>query len=233
MARAFIIRNPLLPREYFVPRGVDKFVEEMNSGVEHSLLDCPGRYTIQVATFRGKTILQPSAAEMETKKSRWGWLSQGDDSSLVEAAENAHFLCAELRAHGYEAYEFHDRTESIVTIGGFSQVAQRLSDGQEVPIPQVQKIMQTFGAAYDTPADPLSGIGNDPTTQRLVDQQEQQFNMQLGSQHAQTMPGMNPKHVKILKGSGKNVRVERIIPIDVYPKAIEAPTRSISTVYAG
>ena len=44
-----------LPREYFVPKGVDDFVAKMNQGVEHSLLDCPGRYTVQVATFRGKT----------------------------------------------------------------------------------------------------------------------------------------------------------------------------------
>jgi hypothetical protein len=44
---------------------------------------------------------------------------------------------------------------------------------------------------------------------------------------------MNPKHVKILKGSGKRVRVERIIPMDIYPQAMEAPKRSISSAYAG
>ena len=60
MAQAFFTRNPLLPREYFVPKGVDPFVAKMNQGVEHSLLDCPGDYTVQVATFRGKTILQTS-----------------------------------------------------------------------------------------------------------------------------------------------------------------------------
>ena len=32
------------------------------------------------------------------------------------------------------------------------------------------------------------------------------------------MPGMNPKHVKILNGHGKNVKVERIIPMDVHPQ---------------
>ena len=63
MGQAFFTRNPLLPREYFVPKGVDTFVAKMNEGVEHSLLDCPGRQTIQVATFRGKTFLQTSAQE--------------------------------------------------------------------------------------------------------------------------------------------------------------------------
>ena len=83
MGRAFFTRNPLLPREYFVPKGVDDFVAKMNQGVEHSLLDCPGRYTVQVATFRGKTILQTGrrATEgngrrrldvgQETRATRW------------------------------------------------------------------------------------------------------------------------------------------------------------------
>lgn len=233
MARAFMIRNPLLPDEFFVPKGVDKFVEEMNSEVEHNLLDCPARYTIKVATFRGKSVLQPNGEVADAPKSRWRWSRNDDDNPLVEAAENAHLLCAQLRAHGYEAYEFHDRTESIVTIGSFDQVMQRTADGREVPIPQVQKIVQTFDASYDTPADPLSGIGNDPTTQRLVEQQEQQFNMRLNSQQAQIIPGMHPKHVKILKGSGKRARVVRVIPMDVHPTAIEAPKRSISSAYAG
>ena len=167
MGQAFFTRNPLLPREYFVPKGVDAFVAKMNEGVEHSLLDCPGRQTIQVATFRGKTILQTSAKEDAASKSFWGGHKKDDKNPLVEAAENAHLLAKELRSHGYDAYEFHDRTESIVTIGAFAQAAQQLPDGRVVAIPEVQKIIQTFDAGFDTPADPLSPIGNDSRTQRL------------------------------------------------------------------
>ena len=68
MGQAFFTRNPLLPREYFVPKGVDPFVAKMNAGVEHSLLECPGKFTIQVATFRGKTILQTSAKDDQADK---------------------------------------------------------------------------------------------------------------------------------------------------------------------
>ncbi len=232
MSQAFLARNPMLPREYFVPKGVDPFVAKMNEGVEHSLLDCRGKYTIQVATFRGKSLLQTSAAEDQAAKSFWSRRKNADDNPLVEAAENAHLLTAELRAHGWEAYEFHDRTESIVTIGAFAQVAQQLPDGRVLAMPAVEKITKTFSAAYDTPADPLSGIGNDLTNQRLVEQQEQQVTLQAAAQQGQVVPGLNPKHVKILKGRGKNVSVERIIPIDVYPKAIEVPQRSISSAYA-
>ncbi len=233
MAKAFLTRNPLLPREYFVPKGVDPFVAKMNDGVEHSLLDCAGQYTIKVATFRGKTILQTSGKEEQTSKSFWGRPKVDDDNPLVEAAENAHLLTQELRAHGWEAYEFHDRTESIVTIGSFAQVAQRLPDGRVLALPAVERIMRTFGAAYDTPADPLTGIGNDETTQRLVDQQEQQFNLRISGQQAQIVPGLNPKHVKIFTGNGKRRRLERVIPMDPTPDAMEVPKRSVSSAYAG
>jgi hypothetical protein len=233
MAQAFFTRNPMLPREYFVPKGVDPFVAKMNEGVEHSLLDCPGNYTIRVATFRGKTILQTNAEQSGTSKSLWNRRKSAEDTALIEAAENAHLLTRELRSNGWEAYEFHDRTESIVTIGSFAQIAQQLPDGRVQAAPNVEKIVKTFSAAYDTPADPLSGIGNDLTNQRLVDQQEQQVKMQITGQQAQIVPGMNPKHVKILKGRGRNLKVERIIPLDIYPKAVEVPKRSVSSAYAG
>ena len=228
LAKAFLTRNPLLPREYFVPKGVDDFVAKMNQDVENSLLDCPGKYTVQVATFRGKAVLETNGAKAEGAKGfGWSWSKEKSDP-LVEAAENAHLLTAELRAHGWEAYEFHDRKESLVTIGSFDQVAQRLADGRVAPTPQVQRIVQTFGAAYDTPADPLAKSGTDRDTQRRVEDMKQQFSQMLTSNQGQLAPGMHPKHVKILRGK----RVERIIPMDVYPYAREVPRRSISGAYA-
>jgi hypothetical protein len=227
MAQAFLARNPLLPREYFVPQGLDPFVVKMNRGVEHSLLDCPARYTVQVATFRGTTVLETSAKS--TESSGIGWpLKKQERSPLVEAAENAHLLTQELRAHGWEAYEFHDRTESLVTIGAFDQVAQRLPDGRVVPTQQVQRIIETFGAQYDTPADPLTDIGNDAATQRRVDERERQFTQSYGSQLGPVTPGLNPKHVKIFNGR----RLERIIPMDVTPHTVEVPRESVSGSYA-
>jgi hypothetical protein len=233
MSQAFFTRNPLLPREYFVPKGVDKFVAQMNEGVEHSLLDCPGRQTIKVATFRGKTILQTSAKDDPATSSFWGGHKKDDKNPLVEAAENAHLLAKELRAHGFDAYEFHDRDESIVTIGAFTQVTQQLPDGRVVAIPEVQKIVQTFDASFDTPADPLSNIGNDSRTQRLVEERAHELSAKLNNKQTQVVPGMNPKHVKILSGHGKNVKVERIIPMDVHPQVIDVPKRSVSSAYAG
>ena len=233
MGQAFFTRNPLLPREYFVPKGVDAFVAKMNEGVENSLLDCPGQKTIRVATFRGKTILQANAKDEAAAKSFWGRKKADEDNPLVEAAENAHLLAKELREHGWEAYEFHDRTESIVTIGSFAEVTQKLPDGTIVVIPAVQKIYQTFDAGFDSPADPLSGIGNDAATRQRVAQEEQQVSMQLTGKQAQIVTGLNPKHVKVTRGHGKSLKVDRIIPMDIHPEAMDVPKRSLSSAYAG
>jgi hypothetical protein len=224
MGQAFLTRNPLLPREYFVPKGVDDFVAKMNRGVQHSLLDCQGQYSVKVATFRGKSILQTSTTESDKSKSMWSWNKKERDNPLVEAAENAHLLTEELRAHGWEAFEFHDRTESIVTIGSFAEAGQLT--------PEIRRIVETFGAAFDTPADPLSGIGNDASTKQRVHEKEQEFNMKLLGKENQIVPGLNPKHVKIFKGSSKKKNLERVIPLDIYPSAIEVPKRSVSSAYA-
>jgi hypothetical protein len=230
MAQAFLARNPVLPDEYFVPKGVDPFVAKMNEGVEFSLLDCPGDYTVRVATYRGRTILQTASSTNAASKSR---RAQDSDDSLVEAAENAHLLTELLRKHGWEAYEFHDRTESIVTIGSFSEAGVRLPDGRVVAAPAVQRIIETFGAAYDTPADPLGDASNEASVRRRVDEQGQLAVQQLRSQPVQVVAGLNPKHVKTFRGSGMNRKLDRVFPMDIHPQAIEVPKRpSLSGVYA-
>jgi hypothetical protein len=135
-----VVTNPLLPPEYFVPKGVDKLVLEMNREVPHSLLDCPEPYTVKVATFTGHAvILDPKRIEeMEHGKM--------PKSQLEEAARNAHTLTEALRKKGYEAYEFHDRYSSIVTVGSFSSVGTRRADGKIEINPAVHTIMKTFGA---------------------------------------------------------------------------------------
>ena len=104
MGRAFVSTNPLLPNEYFVPKGVDKFVLEMNKHVPHSLLDCPGKYTVNVATFTGHAIILDKKRKEAIEK------GQVPKSYLEDAAKNAHTLTEALRKKGVKAYEFHDRT---------------------------------------------------------------------------------------------------------------------------
>ena len=124
LSRAFITRNPLLPEEYFVPKtGLDELVVKMNKNVKFSLLDCPGKYTVQVAHFTGEVILNQGEIRAIESGSRPG--PESTKQGLAQAAEKAHELTEALRMKGWEAYEFHDRNSSIVTVGHFDAVAQR------------------------------------------------------------------------------------------------------------
>lgn len=139
MSGAFLVTNPLLPPEYFAPKGLDKLVVDMNKGVKHSLLDCKGHYTVKVATFNGQVVLDQKKIEQIEKGAKF-------KSRLQDAAENAHKLTEALRAKGVEAYEFHDRYASIVTIGSFDSVGLPRPDGKIEINPAVHSIIKTYGA---------------------------------------------------------------------------------------
>jgi hypothetical protein len=138
MGSAFVSRNPLLPQEFFAAKGVDQFVLAMNQGVPHSLLDCTGKFTVRVATFRGNVVIDQKQIEQIES-------GGGMSTRLGEAAEKAHKVTEALRAKGIEAYEFHDRFESMVTIGSFDSVGTPREDGRIEINPAVHKIMHEFG----------------------------------------------------------------------------------------
>ncbi|MEM1304015.1 MAG: hypothetical protein AAGG46_03930, partial [Planctomycetota bacterium] len=221
MRAAFITRNPMLPKEYFAPKGVDNFVEKMNRGVEHSLLDAGGKYTVKVATFKGRGEFESAAA---SAKSRRGG---GDSDALMLAAENAHLLVERMREQGWPAYEFHDRHESVVTVGSFDSVSRRTTAG-ESPVAEVQQILQTFGAAYNTPADPLLRFRPPTEVQAQASRRLSSFNQRFNGQHGQIAGGYQPKFVR---AEPKNPN-SRIIPFDIHPHVMEIPKRSISSSFA-
>ncbi len=153
MRAAFVTRNPLLPDELFAPKGPDKVIMELNRGLEYSLLDCPGNYTVRVATFRGKSTWDLREIEHAQRQKPFA-LGEGE-SQLAQAAENAARLTFALRKRGIEAYQFHDRHESIVTVGSFDSVGTPRKDGKTEINPAVHKIMQQFGATVqDLPGLP-------------------------------------------------------------------------------
>jgi len=149
MGHAFLTTNPLLPKDYFAPKGIDKLVQAMNEGIPHSLLDCPGKYTVQVAHFTGNVIIDQKKIRDVEK----GALHL--KSGLVEAGEKAETLAEALRQKGYEAYVFHDRYASLVTVGSFDSVGTPLPNGQIDLNPQIHLIMKTFGP--DQPPGPGGG----------------------------------------------------------------------------
>lgn len=159
---AMLIPNPLLPDDFFMRQQVDQFVQEMNADVTHSLLDCPGRYTVRVATFTGAgTFDQPGGSSTPApprggvdafvamlKGSGWSDPSvRGIDgeSRLVEAADKAHRLTEALRRQGWQAWEFHDRDSSIVCVGSIDQLTVPQGDGRAVVHPEIARIVAGLG----------------------------------------------------------------------------------------
>jgi hypothetical protein len=164
MHAAMLIPNPLLPESYFSQQQVDDFVLSMNADVKHSLLDCPGRYTVRVATFTGAGSFATGSGTTDTPPSGGlvdinrfvsalkgsGWKDPQlkgveRESRLVEAADEAHKLTEALRKAGWQAWEFHDRDSSIVCVGCFDQVAVPGEGGRAVPHPEVTRIVAALG----------------------------------------------------------------------------------------
>jgi len=139
MGSAFATRNPLLPEEYFQAQGLDDFVIGMNKNVEFSVLRNPGAFTVRVATFKGNETTD--AREIEAIEQ-----SGKVTNKLEVAADRAHRLTVALREQGIEAYEFHDRYESIVTVGSFANDGEELATGEVKINPGIHEIMKQFGA---------------------------------------------------------------------------------------
>jgi hypothetical protein len=210
MGRAFFSRNPLLPREFFVPKGVDQDVANWNQGLEYSLLKCPGKFSMKVATFRGWSTIKQTRDEDSKKRVR----KAAEDDPLVVAARNAHLLTLALREKGWEAYEFHDRHESYVTVGSFEEGRQVASGKIVLPGREAKIIFDTFGA--HTPEN----VFNRPAPQdtMLEQQQKHRFNRLFSSSSGQVAAGFCPKRFVGM-------------PFDIVPEAVEAPKLTVSSSY--
>lgn len=149
MRSAFMVRNPLIPKEFFVHTGLEKFVVNMNKGVKYSLLNCPGKYTVQVATFKG-------AVQIGQRRDRTS--KRKKTNTLADAAVKAHKMTLALRKKGYKAYEFHDRYSSIVTIGSFNSSGTPRADGKIEINPKMNAIINRFKATNSRIPAGLAGM---------------------------------------------------------------------------
>ena len=87
------------------------------------------------------------------------WAQKGEkeltESRLHEAADKAHRLTELLRGKGYEAYEFHDRDSSMVTVGSFDLVGTPRPDGKIEIHPTIHRILETFKGTQSPLGGPL------------------------------------------------------------------------------
>ena len=134
MGAAFVTRNPLLPDEFFQAPKVDKLVVDLNKNVEHSLLKCPKRFTVRVATFQGNAVTDFGTGGAASRPKELS-------DNLDQAADKANRLTTALRARGIEAYEFHDQYASYVTIGSFDELGTQGPNGEMQFSPEIRRIL--------------------------------------------------------------------------------------------
>lgn len=137
MGAAFVTRNPLLPDDFFQAPKVDELVADLNKNVEHSLLKCPKRFTVRVASFQGKAVTDFGTGGAASKPKELS-------DNLDLAADKANKLTTALRAKGVEAYEFHDQYASYVTIGSFDDLGPQSPNGELQLNPEIRRILDEY-----------------------------------------------------------------------------------------
>jgi hypothetical protein len=128
---AFLAPNPVLSPEEFARKNRDPLIIKLNSNVEHSLFENKGKYTLVVASFNGQSSIKPTKFEQFDRL-----LSNKAKISLDNAARESWELMTTMRKQGLEAYLYHDRYRSIVTVGSF------MSDKD----PRIAKLIENFRA---------------------------------------------------------------------------------------
>lgn len=137
MGNAFITRNPLLPEDYFRDPAVDSFISKMNDGLQFSLLECDGKFSVIVRTFTGYGTIVYGKTEERFRE------SQG---RMNKCAADAEKMVVSLRKDGIEAYQFHDRDKSVVTVGSFDSLGRELPGGGFEYAADIRRVMQRFSA---------------------------------------------------------------------------------------
>jgi hypothetical protein len=142
MGHAFVTRNPMLPQEYFAAPKVDSFVHQLNDGLDYSLLKCDGKYTVIVKTFQGVEAIVDGKQDKKFQPS---------ESRLNKFAKDTGRMTAKLRADGVEAYQYHDRFRSMVTVGSFEVLGRELPDGRFEYAQEIRAVVRKFSALNVSP----------------------------------------------------------------------------------
>jgi hypothetical protein len=208
---AFVTRNPLLPKDYFQPPTVDKTVAQWNTG-PYSLLECKKRYTVCVTTLRGDERYLTGTSQKVAE--------EGGSEALMRAAEMVERGARVLREQGFEAYTFHDRYASHITIGGFAELGATTEDGQFYYSPNIMRIMQLFGGTGDK-------MYSDPRTGTKAAEAKTLLNVDF----------IDVKKIAELSTGDRKQRVQAAkdfsVPFDLEPRPMAVPRPETNRIYGG
>lgn len=163
---AFLTINPLFSQEEVAKTKRDPLILRLNGNSEYSILRNKGKYTLAVATFKGRS--QTGIGERNYKKAYDLFTPNG---TLDDAAERSWKVAKMLReglfngsqkGRTFEAYVYHDKFQSLVTIGSFeSPQDPRLA--QLAHIFRAKQHQGTNGKSFTT-GESIIIPGNPPET---------------------------------------------------------------------
>lgn len=140
LSRAFLTLNPMFTEEEIQQMAFDKdpLLKQLNKGQNFNLLMNPQKYSLIIATFQGSSKHVLATGEDQERKATSKFdlmLDNKKNISLDKAAQSAWTLVHLLRNQGQEAYVFHERFRSVVTVGGFSDPND----------PRIAKLVEAWG----------------------------------------------------------------------------------------
>ncbi|HLJ11047.1 MAG TPA: hypothetical protein VKU82_07655 [Planctomycetaceae bacterium] len=131
LSKAFITPNPLIPADQLAKKTRDPLIARLNPRDEYSLLKNRGKYTLVVASFNGQSS---NNAKATAKFDRM--LANKSKISLDNAGRESWELVTTMRKQGIDAYVYHERYRSIVTVGEFNSPND----------PRIAKLIESFRA---------------------------------------------------------------------------------------
>lgn len=122
LSGAFLSINPLLSPDEIAERKHDPLLLRLNSG-EYSIAENNGKYTLVVATFTGRSKTGVGESRIQEMAETFT-VSETLDSAAERAWKVAKMLReghfkGQQEGRTFEAYVFHDRYKSVVTVGSF------------------------------------------------------------------------------------------------------------------
>ena len=119
LGQSYRTTNPYVPAQNLFPGHKDTLMVQMNSGLR-SIVNCPGRYSLQIAEFSGRSTYQLSPLQQANSV-----FPDLKASPLRTAQDDAERMAdklakdAEFQRLGQPVYVLHDRTSSRVFVGSF------------------------------------------------------------------------------------------------------------------
>lgn len=152
LSGAFLTINPLLTPEEANARKQDPLIRKLNSDGEFSLLENQRKYTVVVASYHGNSLTQLADGHFREKESAFKVGGALDEAGLgawqlasLLRQGNFNVTNPKIQGQKFEAWVFHDRYSSVVTIGGFDSAQD----------PRIAQIVELFGAKIKR--DPTNG----------------------------------------------------------------------------